>query len=115
MFGRITEQLLRVYTNTVVPKPVREASQSETDESFDYDPGSDTDMSIDNPLLSNPSMPIYDVATGTLERLTVPPELEKKESIGILDRTDRMGGHLLLGKKNVAVFKLDDDLVVGKW
>ncbi len=41
--------------------------------------------------------------------------IEKKEIIGILDRTDRMGGHLLLGKKNVAVLKLDDDLVVGKW
>ncbi len=87
---------MRVYTNTVVPKPVREASQSETDESFDHDPGSDTDMSIDNPLLSNPSMPIYDVATGTLEHLTVPPKLEKKEIIGILDRTDRI---CFLGKR----------------
>jgi hypothetical protein len=74
---------LRVYTNTEVPKPIREASQSETDESFDYDSGSDTDMSVDNLLLSNPSMPIYDVATGTLEHLTVPPEIEKKEIIGI--------------------------------
>jgi len=114
MFGRITEQLLRVFTNTEVPKPEREASQSEID-SFEYDTCSENDMSIDKPLLSNPSMPIYDVATGTLEDLTVPPELEKKEIIGILDRTDRMGGHLLLGKKNVAVLKLEDSLIVGKW
>jgi hypothetical protein len=82
MFGRITEQLLRVSTNTEVPKPVREPSKSETDESYDYDPGSDTDMNVNNPLLSNPAMPIYDVASGTLEPPTAPPEIERKKSLG---------------------------------
>jgi hypothetical protein len=50
MFGQITEQLLRVSTSTEVPKPVRGPSKSETDESYDYDPGSDTDMNVNNPL-----------------------------------------------------------------
>jgi hypothetical protein len=115
MFGRITEQLLRVFTNTEVPKPVRELSHSDTDESYDYNTDSDTDIRVDNPLLSNPFMPIFDMATGTLEPPTPPIEIEKKEIIGILDRTDRLGGHLLLGKKNVAVTSIEGKLVVGKW
>ena len=70
-----------------------------------------SDYLRENPLLSNPSMPILDIATGKLDE----PKVNKQPPfIWLMDRTDRLGASLPLGKKNVAITTIEDQIVVGK-
>ena len=69
------------------------------------------------PLLSNNDMPIFDIETQTMDLALPKPKKPEEEPVivGILDRTDRLGCHMPLGKKNVAVTIKNENLIVGKW
>ncbi len=56
-------------------------------------------------------MPIFDVATGKMDKPSCNLE---PPYIWLMDRSDRLGSALPLGKKNVAISVVDNKIVVGK-
>lgn len=104
-----TRQQIRIYTNTEEPHNIN----MKTEEFSDSD---GTESEIDeylneNPLLSNPDMPIFDVATGKMDKPSCNLE---PPYIWLMDRSDRLGSALPLGKKSVAISVVDNKIVVGK-
>jgi hypothetical protein len=109
MFLKQTRQQIRIFTDTEEPHNTNFVMKMDSDSE---DSESEiSDYLRENPLLSNPRMPIFDIATGKLDEPTVnnqPP------FIWLMDRSDRLGASLPLGKKNVAITTADDQIVVGK-
>jgi hypothetical protein len=109
MFLKQTRQQIRFYTNTEEPHNINMKTEEFSD-------SEDTESEIeeylnDNPLLSNPNMPIFDVATGKMDK---PSSNLEPPYIWLMDRSDRLGSALPLGKKNVAISVVDNKIVVGK-
>jgi hypothetical protein len=109
MFLKQTRQQIRTYTNTEEPHNIN----MKTEEFSDSD---GTESEIDeylneNPLLSNPDMPIFDVATGKMDKPSCNLE---PPYIWLMDRSDRLGSALPLGRKSVAITTVENKIVVGK-
>ena len=124
-----------MHTDTLPPEP--ELIYQSDDESIYSDSEVSDSLTLDDlarepPLLSNMTMPIFDIETQTMDLALPQPEQPEEEPdivntldrsarlgwqgiVGILDRTDRLGCHMPLGKKNVAVTIKNDELIVGKW
>ncbi len=81
-----TRQQIRIYTNTEEPHNIN----MKTEEFSDSD-GTESEIEeflSDNPLLSNPDMKIFDVATGKMDKPRSNPE---PPYIWLMDRSDRLG------------------------
>ena len=104
-----TRQQIRIFTDTEEPHNTNFVMKMDSDSE---DSESEiSDYLRENPLLSNPRMPIFDIATGKLDE----PKVNKQPPfIWLMDRTDRLGASLPLGKKNVAITTIEDQIVVGK-
>ncbi len=92
-----TRQQIRIFTDTEEPHNtnfvMKEVSDLEDSDDSESEIG---DYLRENPLLSNPSMPIFDIATGRLDE----PKVNKQPPfIWLMDRTDRLGASLPLEKR----------------
>ncbi len=104
-----THQQIRIFTDTEEPHNTNFVTKMDSDSE---DSESEiSDFLRENPLLSNPRMPIFDIATGKLDE---PKVNNQPPFIWLMDRTDRLGASLPLGKKNVAITTFEDQIVVGK-
>jgi len=104
-----TRQQIRIYTNTEEPHNINMKA-----EEFSDSDGTESEIDeylTENPLLSNPNMPIFDVATGKMDKPSCNLE---PPYIWLMDRSDRLGSALPLGKKSVAISVVDNKIVVGK-
>jgi len=134
MISKHMRIMIRMHTDTLPPEP--ELIYNSDDESYSDSEVSDSltldELAREPPLLSNMTMPIFDIETQTMDLALPQPEQPEEEPdivntldrsaklgwqgiVGILDRTDRLGCYMPLGKKNVAVTIKNDELIVGKW
>jgi len=135
MISKALRNMFRIHTETMPLEPEL-TYQSDDEENYSDSECSDSltveELAREPPLLSNMTMPIFDIATQTMDLALPQPEQPEEEPdivntldrsarlgwqgiVGILDRTDRLGCHMPLGKKNVAVTIKNDELIVGKW
>ena len=120
MISKALRILFRIHTETLPPEP--ELTYQSDDESIYSDSECSDSLTLDDlarepPLRANLHMQIFDIATRTMDLALPKPDKPEEEPdiVGILDRTDRLGCHMPLGKKNVAVTIKNEELIVGKW